>query len=136
MSRLRTYAPMKRISNKKRATRQYRAATAGVDVLVGAQVIGNDPVYIVVGLRSEGRCEVTIDGARCPKRQQDHHHTVKPRESHHAPEYVMAICRAHHARVDWPYKRGRLLTVPNGDGTFRCAIVTAPDKFTYRRETT
>lgn len=86
-----------------------------------------------VDARSGDRCEVVIDGSRCRARVWDFHHTVKPRESNNTPEKVIAICRNHHDRVDWPYKRGRLQILPVGDGTFSCAIVTSPDKFTYRQ---
>ena len=45
---------------------------------------------------------------RCPKRARDHHHLVKPRASNHVPWLVVAMCRDHHDRCDWPYQRGRL----------------------------
>jgi hypothetical protein len=137
---------MKRMSKKRKAqftkpqaerlVRTLNMAASG-DVKALAEVFEAvravyDPVYDAVDARAGRLCEVVLDGGRCPRLWQEHHHTVKPRASHHTPRYVMAICRWHHDAVDRPFKRGRLLTVPNGDGSFRCAIVTAPDKFTYR----
>jgi hypothetical protein len=91
-------------------------------------------VYALVDARADGRCEVVLNGQRCRKAAVDRHHTVKPRRSHTTSDEVMAVCRTHHERCDYPFARGRLQTTPLGDGRFACAIVTAPDKFTYRQQ--
>ena len=96
---------------------------------------GPDPVYEAVDRRAMGRCEVTftnLASVRCSNPARDHHHTRKPRKTWNHPDYVMAICRACHERVDWPYLRGRLEILPLGAGRFACAIVTAPDKWAAR----
>lgn len=111
MTRLRSYAPIAKPSRPDAAFQK---------------------VYAQVDQRSEGRCEVVLDGEQCKKAAVEHHHTIKPRASHHAPELVIHICRGHHDRCEWPYKRGRLVIVAHG-GAFFCGIVTAPDKFTYRQ---
>ena len=93
-TRLRTYAPMRRQSAKVRSQEpDFRA------------------VYAQVNKRSEGRCEVILDGVRCPKRATDHHHLVKPRRAaeNHTPERIVHVCRAHHERCEWPFQRGRLV---------------------------
>ena len=128
MSRLRTYAPMQRAPKPKVPGLVIPGFKEALDALLGPE----DPVYAAVDQRSEGRCEVDL-GARCQKPMQDHHHTRKPRRQHHTVDEVIAICRTHHNRVDWPYARGRLVIHGLGGGVFEYAIVTAPDKFTYRR---
>jgi hypothetical protein len=139
MSRLRTYAAMKR-SRAPRVKRSKSDPLRGVwtsGLRVAQRMLieawtASDPVYVVVDARAKGYCEVILDGARCRKRAVDHHHVSKPRRSFHDPDHVMAICRSHHDRVDFPYQRGRLLTLPLGDGKFQCRIAYAADKFTYR----
>lgn len=91
-------------------------------------------VYAVVDARADGRCEITLDGERCRKAGVDHHHTVKPRRSHHTADEVIRICRGHHDKCEYPYARGRLVVRPLGDGRFECAVVSSADKFTYRRD--
>lgn len=134
MSRLRSYAPMNKVRQTKPPFQVIRDQAGEALAAVRGEIERLDPeVYRIVDRRSEGFCEVALDGVRCRKVGVDHHHTVKPRSTHHSPELVMKICREHHNRVDWPYKRGRLVTRANRDGTFACAIVTSPDKFTYQR---
>jgi hypothetical protein len=91
MSSLRTYTPMRRQSVK-----------------VQAEASAFRAVYQAVDERSEGRCEVVLDGERCRKRATEHHHLVKPRRSYHVPELIVHMCRTHHERCEWPYQRGRL----------------------------
>lgn len=115
-------APMKKVSDKVRAAQPEF-----------------DAVYDHVDRRSEDRCEVVLvdppptdvssftrlpDATfRCKATSLlDHHHTRTPRRSWHAPAWIMRICRRHHDMVTASYKVGRLLTVPNGDGTFTCSI--------------
>ncbi len=131
MSRLRSYAPMKRQSPKLLAA--HRAATKGRERLSPGQVVFSS-AFEAVALRADGRCEVVLDGVRCRRRPVDQHHTRKPRRSFDTAEYRIAVCRTCHERCDFPFSRGRLQIATNGDGTFRCAIVTAPDKFTYRQQ--
>lgn len=113
---LRSYFPMARRSDK---LRDEEAAYLAV--------------YVLVDQRSEGRCEAFgydydmaagVVVARCPKRATDHHHCVKPRRSHHDPDQIVHLCRAHHDRCDWPYQRGRLVVTPLGGGRFTFAILT------------
>lgn len=103
----------------------------------GARLDERDPdsstAYRLVRLRSGGRCEVVLDGVRCRRGAVEQHHTRKPRQSFDGPEHRIDICRPCHDRAEYPYRRGRLAITPRGDGTFACAIVTAPDKFTYRQ---
>ena len=129
MSRLRTYTPLRRQSTTRQTPRGLFSPRFErvMDKLL------RDPVYARVDRRSDGFCEVTLGGLRCQRRATDHHHTVKPRRSHHTEDLVMAICRSHHDRVDWPYHRGKLRVRALGQGRFACAIVTAPDKFTHKR---
>jgi hypothetical protein len=84
-----------------------------------------------VNQRSEGRCEfripceglVAVDNMpRCPKRATDHHHLLKPRRSHHTPDQIVHLCRDHHDRCEWPFKRGRLVITQRGGGRFAFAI--------------
>lgn len=135
MSRLRTYAPMKRTAKPwpTAAPQITRQTPTSFTAVFSGPAPGVDPVYAAVDARSEGRCEVDL-GARCPKPAQDHHHTRKPRRRFHDPDHVIAICRTHHDRCDFPYARGRLVIRGLGAGVFECAIVTAPDKFTYRHQ--
>ena len=130
MSRLRTYAPLSRRSQK---------------------VVKGEPdfraVYRLVDQRSEGRCEVQIfpdlEGLcqppglailfRCRRRASDHHHLYKPRRSHHDPALIVHLCRHHHDRCAWPFKRGRLV-ISRQAGTFQFAIRFASEKFTAREE--
>jgi len=83
--------------------------------------------------RSEGNCEVVLEGVRCRRVPQDHHHVQKRSQGgSETADNVLAICRDHHDRTDWPFKRGRLVIRPLGRGRFECAIVTAPDKFALK----
>lgn len=121
MSRLRTYAPMSRRSEKVKAQEaEYRA------------------VYKVVDQRSEGRCEfyevAAFGFVRCTKRAADHHHLYKPRRSAHDHRLIVALCRDHHDRCEWPFKRGRLCISLTG-GRFSFSIRYASDKFAVREET-
>lgn len=84
-------------------------------------------VYAEVDRRSRGRCEVPW----CRDRATDHHHTVKPRASHHRAELVIALCRPHHDQAERTYSAGRLVIVALGAGRFR-ADVTFPDKWAAR----
>jgi hypothetical protein len=117
MAKLRVYAPMRRTSEKvKRAATDYQA------------------VYKVVDARSEGRCEFSQipewgPVLRCTRPARDHHHLFKPRRSHHDPEKIVHLCRFHHDRVSWPFKRGRLVVMPEGKGRFSFSILFAADKF-------
>ena len=99
-------------------------------------------VYRLVDQRSEGRCEFWQPAefgppTRCPRRAADHHHLFKPRRSHHTPNMIVHLCRAHHDRCDWPYQRGRLIVWagfgPHA-GTFAFTIRFASDKFAAREE--
>ena len=102
-----------------------------------------DAVYAAVDKRSGGRCELRIAlmvdaegrtlGQVCSQRATDHHHLLKPRRSHHVPELIVALCRTHHAEVDAPYAKGRLVISPSGDGRFLFRRVYAPDKFAHRK---
>lgn len=108
--RLRTYAPL-------------RAKSRALPGKVLSQV----------DWRSDDRCEVVLVGLRCIRRRHDYHHVQKQSQGGpHTPDNVLAICREHHDRTDWPYKRGRLVIRPLGQGRFECAIVTASDKFAVR----
>lgn len=117
MNKLRSYAPMKRRSEKVEAGEaEFRA------------------VYAVVDARSGGRCEVNLlpePGTRCRRRAADHHHLYKPRRSNHDPKLIVALCRGHHERCEWPYKRGRLV-ISLVDGRRVFAIQYAKDKFAFR----
>lgn len=101
-------------------------------------------VYKAVSHRSGGRCEVNLlpteertlepqNSFRCKLQARDKHHTVKPRRSNTSVDTVVDICRQHHDRVDWPYKRGRLIIVPLGEQQFRFDIKWASDKWAARR---
>ncbi len=112
MSRLRSYAPL-RPSIPRVLSREVQSELAW---------------------RSENHCEVILDGVRCPRWAQEPHHVQK--RSQGGPDTsdnVIAICRDHHERTNWPYKRGRLVIRPLGQGRFACALVTAPDKFQATR---
>lgn len=102
-------------------------------------------VYKVVDQRSEGRCEfhLSMEGLtvrrgeappRCRKQATDHHHLYKPRRSHHDPALIVHLCRDHHERCEWPFKRGRLCISLTG-GRFSFSIRYASDKFAVREET-
>jgi hypothetical protein len=122
MSKLRVYAPMRRTSEKvDKARADFRA------------------VYAVVDARSDGRCEfVQIPEwgpvLRCTHQARDHHHLLRPRRSNHHPNLIVHLCRFHHDRTEWPYKRGRLVVGFKGHGIgvrseFTFAIKFAADKF-------
>ena len=117
MSKLRTYSYMKRRSKKvQQAAPDFQA------------------VYRLVDQRSEGRCEFVSEFLdRCPRRASDHHHLVKPRRSHHLPGLIVHLCREHHDRCAWPYKRGRLVVQEQWRGRFYFFIMYAADKFGVRR---
>ena len=92
-------------------------------------------VYKVVDQRSEGRCEFYEPGplGRCPRPARDHHHLYKPRRIAHHPGLIVHLCRAHHDRCEWPYKRGRLVISLYG-GRFVFAIRFFANKFAARDE--
>lgn len=130
MNKLRSYAPMSRRSEKvKEGEAEFQA------------------VYAVVDARSGGRCEVDLllfagedlsfySGTpkatfRCRRRATDHHHLYKPRRSNHEAALIVALCRHHHERCEWPYKRGRLV-ISLVDGRRVFAIQFAKDKFALR----
>lgn len=128
MSRLRSYGRMAKQSPKvKRGEADFRA------------------VYAEVDQRSEGRCEFWIPlesmglqsspviRLRCRKGAVDHHHVLKPRRSHHHPSAIVHLCREHHERADFPFKRGRLVIgAGSGVGEFTFSIQYASDKFAAR----
>lgn len=125
MSRLRSYKPMKRQSDK-----------------VAAAEAAYQAVYRIVDQRSGGRCEFwqPVENendvpVQCPRRATDHHHIEKPRRSHHTPDLIVHLCRVHHDRCEWPYKRGRLIVTILGwpDEYFSFAIRFASDKLAARR---
>jgi len=93
-------------------------------------------VYRAVDKRSDGICEFSLlpdygDAIRCKRRATDHHHLYKPRRSHHEKDLVVALCRVHHERCEYPYKRGRLvILLVNGRHHF--ALRFASDKFAAR----
>ena len=85
-------------------------------------------VYAEVDLRSRGRCEVPW----CRRRATDHHHTVKPRASHHTAILIVHLCRIHHEQAERPYLTGRLCIAALGAGRFRFVLVWAGDKWAAR----
>lgn len=103
-----------------------------------------DAEYRTVDARSGGRCEVRVQlsylgvpYATCPpdfprtlcgERATDHHHTVKPRRSNHCAERVIHLCRRHHEQCESPFRSGRLVILPNGDGTFRSRYCYAKEE--------
>lgn len=112
MGRLRTYGYMHQRSKKLRAEEPEFQA-----------------VYAQVDARSEGRCEVVLDGERCKRQATEHHHLMKPRRSNHAPWLIVHLCREHHDRTVWPFKRGRLVIHPVERPGSRYAIRFASDKY-------
>ena len=90
---------------------------------------GADPVYAAVDARSGGKCE------RCGVKATEHHHTRKPRRSHHRPELIAHLCHWCHARCSWPYREGRLTVEPMLDapGRFVFDVIHAESKFAVRR---
>lgn len=121
MSRLRAYARMASASDKVKAERGVFAS-----------------VYSEVDRRSDGRCEVEIERARCRRRATEHHHLFKPRRAHHSADEIAHVCREHHERVDYPYPRGRLcyvgLLVTGETRRFVFVLRYAADKFAARHE--
>lgn len=121
MSRLRTYSYMNQKSDK-----------------VKAQETEYQAVYRQVDERSGGRCEFTQipdygNLLRCTRHARDHHHLYKPRRSNHDDALIVHLCRFHHERCEWPYKRGRLVvSIVGGKHSF--AIRFAADKFEARKE--
>jgi hypothetical protein len=45
---------------------------------------------------------------------------------------LVALCRPCHAQTDAPYRRGRLVITPAGEGRFTFAVVRGGDKWTPR----
>jgi len=119
MSRLRTYGPMSRKSEK-----------------VAEGETAYQAVYRAVDARSDGKCEVNLvpfePRLRCNRQARHHHHTVKPRRSNHSADLIIAVCPYHHDRCDWPYHKGRLIIEPLGEGQFSCKIITAENKWATR----
>lgn len=116
---LRSYIPMRRQSKKVRnGADEWRA------------------VYRQVDERSGGFCEVVVDAERCKKRAADHHHLNKPRRAHHTPAGIVHMCRAHHDRCEWPYKRGRLVYVGASFLGVHFVVKYANDKWQIRRQET
>lgn len=119
MSRLRSYGPMSKRSQK-----------------VEAGEAAFKAVYALVDRRSEGRCEVwepakvlnlttglpEVLHVRCKRRAVEHHHLFKPRRANHDESKVVHVCRDCHDRMEWPYKRGRLCYVGNFGAEFAFAI--------------
>ncbi len=133
-------SPMKRTAMKRQRTRlrpRSRKVQAGAEAFKA--------VYKEVDARSGGRCEYRariageleatagrpFDFLRCRKAAAEHHHTRKPRRSHHTKEQIIHLCREHHARCEAAFKDGRLEIRPVTGG-FECRIVWAPDKWAAR----
>lgn len=96
-------------------------------------------LQLKVFARAGGRCEVEFTvlsesfSIRCNRSAVDHHHVQKRSQGgDDTLDNVIALCREHHDRTDWPYKRGRLVIRSLGQGRFECAIVTATGKFALR----
>lgn len=114
MSRLRSYGPMSKRSQK-----------------VEAGEAAFKAVYAEVDARSEGRCEVwepakvlswttglpEVAHIRCRRRAVEHHHLYKPRRANHDASKVIHACRDCHDRMEWPYRRGRLSYMGTARGT-------------------
>lgn len=118
-ARLRTYAPLQRRSRK-----------------IRKQEPDFKKVYRLVDARSEGFCEVQLGDLRCQRRGRDHHHLSKPRRSpdNHVPSRIVHMCRGHHDRCAYPYRRGRLIVGPYfAGGFFLCYLVYASDKWAARQ---
>ena len=44
-------------------------------------------------------------------------------------DWLVALCRACHARTDAPYATGRLVVIPLGMGQFSCEVIHRPSKW-------
>jgi len=47
---------------------------------------------------------------------------------------LIALCRVCHAQTDAPFRLGRLLIMPLGDGRFRCVVVQGESKWNLRQD--
>jgi 5-methylcytosine-specific restriction endonuclease McrA len=47
-------------------------------------------------------------------------------------DQLVALCPPCHAQTDAPYRRGRLIIRPLGDGRFTCEVVRGADKWAIR----
>src|SRR5262249_35487120 len=58
------------------------------------------------------------------------HHVLKRSQggSDFDLDYLIALCRACHARTDAPYATGRLVVTPLGAGQFACEVIQARSK--------
>lgn len=83
--------------------------------------------------RAGGRCEVVLEGLRCPHGVDDPEHVLAcSAGGSDDPNNVAAVCRRCHRRTEVEYARGRLVITPLGDGRFACRLVVARDKFEAR----
>ncbi len=79
--------------------------------------------------RSRWRCQACWSPGRL-----EVHHVLKRSQggSDFDLNLLVALCRSCHAQTDAPYRRGRLIIRPLGDGRFTCEVVRGADKWAIR----
>ena len=62
------------------------------------------------------------------------HHVIKRAQggSDFDLDRLVALCRPCHAQTDAPYRRGRLVITPLGQGRFTCEVIRGADKWATR----
>ena len=118
-----------------RATERRRAGGPSVTGRSSVSVAEWRAIKAVVWQRAGGRCEVVLEGLRCPRGVDDPEHVLAcSAGGSDDPSNVAAVCRQCHRRTEVEYARGRLVITPLGDGRFVCRLVVAVDKFEVRRK--
>jgi hypothetical protein len=81
---------------------------------------------LAIILRARSRCQAC--GARA---RLEVHHIIKRSQggSDFDLDQLVALCRPCHDLTDAPYRDGRLLVTPRGDGTFECTRIWAASKW-------
>src|SRR5262245_26242797 len=107
------------------ARRRIRAGGPRATGRPAASVAAWDGIRDTVLARSRWTCQA------CGVRTGLEVHHVRKRSqggSDFDLDWLVALCRACHARTDAPYSTGRLVVTPLGSGQFECAVVHARSK--------
>lgn len=131
--RLKRGIPLRRGRRRlgQRAAERRRAGGPRVVGRSALSVAGWTAVKYRVWLRAEGRCEVVLEGLRCPQEANDPEHVLAcSAGGEDDPNNTLAVCRPHHRQTEAAFCRGRLVVTPLGQGRFACRVVVKADKWT------
>jgi 5-methylcytosine-specific restriction endonuclease McrA len=81
--------------------------------------------------RARWRCQA----CGLPTSRLEVHHVIKRTQggSDFDRDRLIALCRDCHARTDAPFREGRLVVTPLGDGRFWCEVRRGDNKWSVQR---